>query len=202
MVAATLAADETQLALAHAETAAARWSRAGGSRGTGHGGLPDGRSPCPLRRDRAPPQRISHLLALMVDCERGWDAFDRALELASSPPIERSRPPRREELTIVVSGVRRDMGQDAAALVALQGVPGLGASAFRRYAYADTLAALRRADDALDWFTRAQSDVEGEPTLWKESRLQGTVPDGSARRRRLGGVRAEDSLGTEDPDVR
>lgn len=208
MVAATLAADETQLALAHAETAVRRAGRVPAARealgmvayrmGDYNRALGEFRT---VRRLSG----SSHLLALMVDCERGLGRFDRALELASSPEARTLTAAEREELTIVVSGVRRDMGQDAAALVALQG-PGLRRKgAFRlQYAYADTLAALGRADEALDWFTRAAlGDVEGETdAVERVEELQGTVQTDLLEGDDSEESGAEDSLGTEDPDVR
>ena len=95
------------------------------------------------------------------------------------------------------------MGQDAAALVALQ-VPGSGArclpAAVRLCRH---LAALRRADEALDWFTRPHSAMsKGNRRCGKESRVAGTVQTDLLAGDDSEESGAEDSLGTEDPDVR
>lgn len=175
MVAATLAADETQLALAHAETAVRRAGRVPAARealgmvayrmGDYNRALGEFRT---VRRLSG----SSHLLALMVDCERGLGRFDRALELASSPEARTLTAAEREELTIVVSGVRRDMGQDAAALVALQG-PGLGARVPSGCSTPmPTPLLLSGAPTKPSTGSRGPHSAmsKGKPTLWKESR--------------------------------
>ncbi len=102
----------------------------------------------------------SHLLPLMVDCERGLGRHDRALELAASPEARQLGEEERLELAIVVSGVRRDLGQLDAALIALQ-LPALRrgrkAGVHRlQYAYADVLLALGRTEEAREWFQRGR----------------------------------------------
>ena len=98
------------------------------------------------------------LLPLIVDSERGLGRTDRALELAAE--AENLPPAERIELAIVVSGIRRDLGQPRAALLALRG-PALDParrdpwSARLFYAYAEALAADGRLDDARDWFAHA-----------------------------------------------
>lgn len=62
----------------------------------------------------------SHMLALMVDCERGLDRPERALELAMSPEARSLAVEDRVELAIVISGIRRDLGQLDAARLALE----------------------------------------------------------------------------------
>ena len=199
MVAATLAADETQLALAHAETAVRRAGRVPAARealgmvayrmGDYNRALGEFRT---VRRLSG----SSHLLALMVDCERGLGRFDRALELASSPEARTLTAAEREELTIVVSGVRRDMGQDAAALVALQG-PGLRRKgAFRlQYAYADTLATALTKLSGSRGPHSAMS--KGKPP--ERVRSCGPFRRICSQTTRRSGPRTP---GTEDPDVR
>ncbi|WP_245592477.1 hypothetical protein [Actinomadura rifamycini] len=107
-------------------------------------------------------------LPVMVDCERGLGRPERALDLVKSPEAERLDPMGRIELRIVESGVRRDLGQYDAAVVALQ-VPELRDRRLRPwsarlfYAYADALAEANRAEEAIEWFARAAAaDREGE----------------------------------------
>jgi tetratricopeptide (TPR) repeat protein len=129
----------------------------------------------------------SHLLPLMVDCERGLGRHSRALELAASPESATLTEAEKQELAIVVSGVRRDMGQLDAALVALQ-IPALKrASSYRlHYAYADALLDLDRRDEALEWFAKAAAaDHEGET-------------DAMERLEELEGTSVTDVLGVED----
>lgn len=109
----------------------------------------------------------SHLLPLMVDCERGLGRPERALELAGSPEAATLGREERIELVIVTSGIRRDMGQVDAAVVALE-IPELTGpvrpySARLYYAYADAL--LERGDEAAarEWFGRAlEADADLE----------------------------------------
>ena len=102
----------------------------------------------------------SHLLALMVDCERGLGRLDRALDLASSPEARTLARDERVELAIVVSGIRRDLGQREAAAAGLE-IPELKAagrkawSARLFYAYAEALLALGDRAGARDWFAHA-----------------------------------------------
>jgi hypothetical protein len=106
------------------------------------------------------------MLALMVDCERGLGRPERALELATSPEARGLAVEDRVELAIVVSGIRRDLGQPDAARLALE-IPQLRSlgrkswSARLAYAYAETLLALGRDSEARDWFARA-ADVDDD----------------------------------------
>jgi tetratricopeptide (TPR) repeat protein len=109
----------------------------------------------------------SPLLPLIADCERGLGRPERALELARGPDAARLSGDEADELRIVVAGARADLGQLEQALTILstpQLDPGrIGATAARlSYAYAETLLALDRADEALQWFLRAAAaDVDG-----------------------------------------
>ena len=99
-------------------------------------------------------------LPLMVDCERGLGRHERALELAAGPEARTLAPAEQVELAIVVSGVRRDLGQLDAALLALRG-PQLDPrlrkpwSARLFYAYAEALAAAGSDEEARVWFADA-----------------------------------------------
>lgn len=120
------------------------------------------------------------LLAVMADCERALGRPERALELARSPEARHLSPEDAAELRIVAAGARRDLGQLDAAVVALQG-PDLDIS--RRdpwsarlfYAYADSLAAAGRAQEAARWFVAA-ADADEDGTT-----------DAAARAAELGG---------------
>ncbi len=107
------------------------------------------------------------LLALIVDSERGLGRTERALELASGPDARGLTPAERIELDIVVSGIRRDLGQADAAVLALRG-PELDPtrrapwSARLFYAYGEALAAAGREDEARTWFAHA---VEADDAL-------------------------------------
>jgi tetratricopeptide (TPR) repeat protein len=109
----------------------------------------------------------SPLLPLIADCERGVGRPERAIELARSPEAAQLTGDDADELRIVVAGARSDLGQHEQAL-ALLSTPKLdptrtGQTAARLfYAYAETLLALGRQDDALQWFINAAAaDVDG-----------------------------------------
>ena len=109
----------------------------------------------------------SPLLALIADCERGLGRPERAIELARGPEAAELSGDDADELRIVAAGARADLGQLEQALTILatpQLDPGrTGATAARLfYAYADTLLALDRKDEALQWFLHsAAADVDG-----------------------------------------
>ena len=169
MVAATLEADNIEAALAHAETAVRRAGRVPAAReALGMVAYRQGDFARALTEFRT-VRRLSgssHLLPLMVDCERGLGRHSRALELAATPEARTLSEDERLELAIVVSGVRRDLGQDDAALLALQ-VPALrrpaGPTVCRlHYAYADALRGLGREAEAREWFVKAvEGDTDG-----------------------------------------
>ena len=109
----------------------------------------------------------SPLLALIADCERGLGRPQRAIELARAPEAAELGGDDADELRIVAAGARADLGQLDQALTVLS-TPQLdpartGSTAARLfYAYADTLLALDRKDEALQWFLRAASaDIDG-----------------------------------------
>jgi tetratricopeptide (TPR) repeat protein len=109
----------------------------------------------------------SPLLPLIADCERGLGRPERALELARGPEAAKLTGDEADEMRIVTAGARADLGQLEQALNVLS-TPQLdptrtGTIAARLfYAYADTLLALDRGDEALQWFLHAAAaDVEG-----------------------------------------
>jgi tetratricopeptide (TPR) repeat protein len=109
----------------------------------------------------------SHLLPYMVDAERGLGRPERALDLAASPEAANLGQDERIELAIVVSGIRRDLGQYEAAAVGLQ-LPQLKVGSRQPwaarlfYAYAEALLAKGDEDGAMTWFGHAaDADVDG-----------------------------------------
>lgn len=109
----------------------------------------------------------SALLPLIADCERGLGRPNRAIELARNVDAEEVDDNEADELRIVVAGARTDLGQLEQALTVLS-VPApdpkrSGITAARLfYVYADTLLALGRDKEAVEWFLRsAAADTEG-----------------------------------------
>ncbi len=106
-------------------------------------------------------------LPVMADCERALGRPQKALDLARDPKVADLPQALRAEMTIVESGARRDMGDLDAALRTLENAPLQSRSredwvVRLRYAYADTLLAAGRRDDAVTWFHRtAGTDGEG-----------------------------------------
>ena len=98
-------------------------------------------------------------LAVMADCERALGRPDRALALARNPAVADLEPALKAEMTIVEAGARRDLGEVDAALRTLENAPLRSKSRADwvvrlRYAYADTLLAAGRTDEAIEWFHR------------------------------------------------
>ncbi len=135
----------------------------------------------------------SHMLPFMVDAERGLGRHERALDLAASPEAATLTQDERIELAIVVSGIRRDLGQYEAAAVGLQ-LPQLKAGSRQPwaarlfYAYAEALLAKGDEGGALTWFGQAaNADVNGET-------------DADERLSELDGLVLTDLLGDDDDD--
>jgi len=98
-------------------------------------------------------------LPIMADCHRALGQPEQALKLAKSPSVANFAPEAKAEMTIVEAGARRDLGQLDASLRTLELAPlnskSRAAWVLRlRYAYADTLEAAGREQDALAWFHR------------------------------------------------
>ena len=105
-------------------------------------------------------------LPIMADCERALGRPERALELAKSPAVRNFAPEAKAEMTIVEAGARRDMGEIDAALRTLEFAPLSSRSRAAwvvrlRYAYADTLEAAGRLEEALTWFHRT-AGIDGD----------------------------------------
>ncbi|MGI5131500.1 hypothetical protein ACQEVB_32165 [Pseudonocardia sp. CA-107938] len=163
--------DDPQLALQHARYARQRASRiaivreAAGIAAYHAGEWAEALSD--LRAARRMGGGPGHL-AVMADIERALGRPERAVEIARGPEVKELDPAEAIELTIVLAGARRDLGELDAAVVTLQ-VPELDAkrrdpwSARLFYAYADNLLAAGRTGDAVEWFVHAlDADEEHE----------------------------------------
>ena len=105
---------------------------------------------------------VTAYLPIMADCHRALGHPEQALKLAKSPSVANFAPAAKAEMTIVEAGARRDMGQLDAALRTLELAPLTSKSrepwvVRLRYAYADTLEAAGRDQDALAWFHRTHA---------------------------------------------
>jgi len=101
----------------------------------------------------------SAYLPVMADCERALGRPERALALARNPGLAKLDDNLRAEMTIVEAGARRDLGELDAALRTLENASLRSRSRADwvvrlRYAYADTLAAAGRTEQAVEWFHR------------------------------------------------
>lgn len=137
-----------------------------------------------LRTARRLTGRTSYL-PMMADCERALGRTERALAIVHDPEVSRLDRATQIELRIVESGIRRDQGRPAAAVVALQ-IPELNDarpqpwSVSLAYAYADALLDSGREDEAREWFGRAASldtDEETDAALRLESLDPVTIED-------------------------
>jgi hypothetical protein len=101
-------------------------------------------------------------LPIMADCHRALGHPDQAIKLAHSPSVVNFKPEAKAEMTLVEAGARRDMGQIDAALRVLELAPLTNKTRASwvvrlRYAYADTLEAAGRLNEALMWFHRTHA---------------------------------------------
>jgi hypothetical protein len=98
----------------------------------------------------------------MADCHRALGQPEQALKLAKSPAVANFSSAAKAEMTLVEAGARRDLGQLDASLRTLEVAPLQSKSrevwvVRLRYAYADTLEAAGRDQDALTWFHRTHA---------------------------------------------
>ncbi|WP_427383138.1 tetratricopeptide repeat protein [Janibacter sp. G56] len=196
MVALLLDAEDIPGATAHAETAVRRAGRVPAAReALGMVAYRSGDFARALSEFRT-VRRLSgssHLLPLMVDCERGLGRHERALDLARSPESRTLTMAERIELIIVISGIRRDLGQLDAAVLELE-IPQLTGpvkawSPRLYYAYADAVLATGDEATAREWFARA-ADVDDDGETDAVERLE-----------ELDGVLPTDLLEGEDEDL-
>jgi tetratricopeptide (TPR) repeat protein len=189
---------EPEAALAHAETAVRRAGRVPAARealGLVAYRLGDWARALGEFRTVRRLSGSNHLLPLMVDCERALGRHDKALELAQSPEADGLAIDDKVELAIVVSGIRRDLGQLDAAVAGLSDIvkrinPNRPSAARIYYAYADAQLAAGHLEVARDWFSRAV-DADHELTT-----------DAAERLDELDGVDVTDLLDEDDePDT-
>ena len=114
-------------------------------------------------------------VAVMADCERALGRPDRALALTRNPAVADMPADLKAEVTIVEAGARRDLGEIDAALRTLENAPLRSQSRADwvvrlRYAYADTLLAAGRTENAVEWFHRTIA-IDGEEITDAEERL-------------------------------
>lgn len=196
VMAAELLDVDLEAALAHAETAVRRAGRVAAARealGLVAYRMGDWARALSEFRTVRRLSGSSHLLPLMVDCERGLGRPTKALELAQSEEAKGLAVDDRIELAIVVSGIRRDLGQQDAAAAGLVDLvrrisPNRPAAARLYYAYADALLSLGDGEAAREWFARA-ADADHELTT-----------DAAERLDELDGVEMLDLIGDEDED--
>jgi tetratricopeptide (TPR) repeat protein len=116
--------------------------------------------------------RQTHL-AVLADCERALGRPERAIDLYRAADRDRMAPDEAAELLIVAAGARADLGQRDAAVAMLQ-VRELTSDepwvARLRYAYADALLAVGRAQEAREWFARA-AEIDEEAATDAAERL-------------------------------
>lgn len=170
VMAGSLVDDDPELALQHARAARGRASRIAVVReAVGIAAYHAGEWAEAIAELRAARRMAGGpgLVAVLADCERALGRPERALELARSDEARALSAEEADELRIVVSGARRDMGQLDAAVVTLQtaeldAARTGGAAARLFYAYADALLVAGRSDDAVRWFlTAAGADTDG-----------------------------------------
>lgn len=168
-MAGSLLHEDPELAHKHALAARARAMRCGLVReATGETAYACGNWSEALSEFRAAKRMTGRQIyaPMMADAERALKRPQKALEF-DRPDIRAALDESGNvELSIVVAGARRDLGQVEAALQILETEPlntkGRAEWVTRlRYAYADTLLAAGRKSDAITWFHRvAGTDAE------------------------------------------
>jgi hypothetical protein len=134
--------------------------------------------------------RQTHL-AVLADCERALGRPERAVDMYRAADRDQLSPEEAVELLIVAAGARADIGQRDAAVAMLQVRELTSEEAWvarLRYAYADSLLAVDRRDEAREWFARAAEVDEDAMT------------DAAERLLELDGVVLDDGAG-DDEDI-
>lgn len=120
-----------------------------------------------------------YYVPMMADCERALGRPEKAIKMDTSEARAKLDEAGQIELTIVVAGARRDIGQADAAIRLLETEPlhtkGRADWVARlRYAYADALLDAGRRDEAVEWFHRTVA-VDSDNATDAEERLAGLV---------------------------
>jgi len=178
VMAGALLTDDPKLAHLHAKAARARAMRNGLVReATGETAYANGDWAEALAEFRAARRITGRRIyaPMMADCERALKRPQKALEYDTPEIRGQLDDAGNAELTIVVAGARRDLGQLEAALQLLESENLLSRNradwvARLRYAYADTLVAAGRRDEAVTWFHRTVA-VDGNNLTDAEDRL-------------------------------
>lgn len=186
VMAGSLLHEDPELAHMHALAARARAMRTGIVReATGETAYALGNWAEALSEFRAARRMTGrmHYAPMMADCERALKRPLKALEYDTSEIRANLDDAGNTELSIVIAGARRDLGQVEAALQLLEAESLHSRNrgdwvARLRYAYADTLLALGRKADAITWFHRTVA-VDGNRLTDAEERLAELDPDGS-----------------------
>jgi len=178
VMAGLLMQDDPETAYKHALAARARASRNGLIReACGETAYAAGKFAEALSEFRA-ARRMNgqqYYAPMMADCERALGRPEKALAYDTPELRAKLDDAGQIELSIVVAGARRDLGQVEAALRLLETEPLHSKSraewvARLRYAYADTLLDAGRTEDAVEWFHRVVA-VDGNHTTDAEERL-------------------------------
>lgn len=178
VMAGSLLAEDPEQARLHAMAARARATRSGLVReACGEAAYACGRWAEALAEFRAARRMNGQQLyaPMMADCERALKRPDKAIAY-DTPEVRAALDEFGQvELSIVVAGARRDLGQVEAALRLLETEPLHSRGrhewvARLRYAYADTLLDAGRTDDAIEWFHRTVA-VDGNRLTDAEERL-------------------------------
>ena len=116
-----------------------------------------------------------YYVPMMADCERALGRPEKAIKMDTTDVRAKLDEAGQIELSIVVAGARRDIGQADAAIRLLETEPlhtkGRAEWVARlRYAYADALLDAGRKDEAVEWFHRTVA-IDGSKSTDAEERL-------------------------------
>lgn len=178
VMAGILMAEDPETAHKHALAARARAARNGLIReASGETAYAAGKFAEALSEFRAAKRMNGQQLyaPMMADCERALGRPEKALAYDTADVRKHLDEAGQVELTIVVAGARRDLGQAEAAvrLLETENLHSASRSSWvprLRYAYADALLAVGRTEEAIQWFHRTVA-VDAEHQTDAEERL-------------------------------
>lgn len=187
VAAARLLDDDPAAALEHARAARRAAARIGAVReANGIAAYLNGEWAEALRECRAAHRMMGDrsLLHVIADCERALGRPGRAIEIARSAQVREAAPVWRAELAMVEAGARSDLGQHAAALLALESAGARSDDVEEWtprlwYAYAAVLQSAGRSAEAARWFlATAQVDADESTDAWTQyEQLHGAAGD-------------------------